>query len=55
MNPGRSIPQKIVDLTGITDAMVADAPPISQVLPEFLAFCGGACCVRIMPISMSAS
>ena len=41
VNPGRSIPQKIVDLTGITDAMVADAPPISQVLPEFLAFCGG--------------
>ena len=41
MDPGRSIPQKIVDLTGITDAMVADAPPISQALPEFLAFCGG--------------
>ena len=41
VNPGRSIAQKIVDLTGITDAMVADAPPISQVLPEFLAFCGG--------------
>ena len=29
--------QKIVDLTGITDAMLRDAPEIEQVLPEFLA------------------
>ena len=40
MNPHRRLSQKIVDLTGITDAMLRDAPEIEQVLPEFLEFCG---------------
>ncbi len=39
INPGRPIPQKIVQLTGITDEMVADKPSIDAVMPEFLAFC----------------
>ncbi len=41
VNPEVPIPQNIVELTGITDEMVADARPISEVLPEFLAFAGG--------------
>ena len=41
VNPGVPIPQNITELTGITDEMVADARPISEVLPEFLDFVGG--------------
>jgi DNA polymerase III epsilon subunit family exonuclease len=41
VNPGRPIPPSISDLTGITDAMVSDAPTIAQVLPEFLQFASG--------------
>ena len=41
VNPGRPLSQKIVDLTGITDSMLQDAPDIETVLPEFLAFCQG--------------
>ena len=40
VNPGKPIPQKIVELTGITDAMVENAPPISVILPEFYDFIG---------------
>jgi len=40
INPERKIPYKIVELTGITDEMVADKPTIDQVLPEFLDFIG---------------
>jgi len=42
VNPGRPIPPDIVELTGITDAMVALAPPVSAVLPGFLDFAAGA-------------
>jgi len=42
VDPQRSIPPKIVELTGITTAMVRDAPPISTVLPMFLEFARGA-------------
>ncbi len=40
VNPGCPIPQNIVELTGITDEMVADCPPIEEVLPRFLEFIG---------------
>lgn len=42
VDPGRSIPPQIVALTGITTAMVCDAPRIESVLPAFLEFSRGA-------------
>jgi DNA polymerase-3 subunit epsilon len=38
VDPGRGIPPLIAVLTGITDLMVASAPPIEEVLPAFLEF-----------------
>lgn len=40
VKPSRPIPYKITKLTGITNADVANAPKISEVLPEFLKFIG---------------
>ncbi len=40
VNPQCPIPQEIVELTSITDEMVADARTIDDVLPEFLEFVG---------------
>ena len=40
VKPSGSIPWNITQLTGITNAMVADAPPIEQVLGEFQEFAG---------------
>jgi DNA polymerase-3 subunit epsilon len=40
VDPGRSIPSFVQHLTGITDDMVAGAPPIADALPRFLAFAG---------------
>ena len=40
VNPGIPIPERITELTGITDEMVAEARTIDQVLPEFLEFAG---------------
>lgn len=42
VDPGRDIPPQIVSLTGITSAMVSDAPRIDAVLPMFLEFARGA-------------
>ena len=40
VDPGRKLEPKIVELTGITDAMLVGAPKIETVLPEFLEFVG---------------
>lgn len=40
VNPEQYIPEKIVELTGITNEMVKDQPTIEKVLPEFLKFVG---------------
>jgi DNA polymerase-3 subunit epsilon len=42
VDPQRAIPPQIVELTGITTAMVRDAPAIAAVLPMFLEFARGA-------------
>ncbi|MBV9513679.1 MAG: DEDD exonuclease domain-containing protein [Mycobacteriaceae bacterium] len=42
VDPGRAIPPQVVQLTGITSAMVCDAPKIDAVLPMFLEFARGA-------------
>lgn len=42
INPGRSIPYLITQLTGINDAMVAKAPRLSQMLPQLEDFVGEA-------------
>lgn len=39
IDPRRQISQRIVELTGITDEMVAGKPDIQEALPEFLKFC----------------
>ncbi len=38
VNPKTPIPFEIINLTGITDEMVLDAPTIDEVLPKFLDF-----------------
>ena len=41
VNPGSAIPERIAALTGISEEMVAGAPPLAEVLPAFLAFARG--------------
>ena len=45
VNPHTAIPPFIAVLTGITNSMVADAPPIESALPAFLEFAPG--CVLV--------
>ena len=40
VRPDERIPPLITALTGISDAMVRDAPPIGEMLPSFLEFVG---------------
>lgn len=40
VNPGRKLEERIVELTGIRDEQLAEAPAISDVLPELLDFVG---------------
>jgi DNA polymerase III epsilon subunit family exonuclease len=40
VNPGEAIPAPATAIHGLTDAMVRDAPPIGQVLPELESLCG---------------
>ncbi|MGF1667406.1 MAG: DEDD exonuclease domain-containing protein [Acidimicrobiia bacterium] len=42
VNPGDAIPAFITVLTGITQSMVVEAPPVEAVIPSFLEFCGDA-------------
>jgi len=42
VNPGLVVPGSVTALTGITDAMLAPAPPLHQVLPALDEFVGGA-------------
>ncbi|MDX1468577.1 MAG: DEDD exonuclease domain-containing protein [Acidimicrobiia bacterium] len=42
VDPGAPIPPSITFLTGITHAMVADAPKVDDILPTFLEFIGNA-------------
>ena len=42
VNPRTPIPFEIEKLTGISDEMVMEEPPIEEVLPRFLEFCEGA-------------
>jgi len=40
VNPGTPVAPFVTRLTGITDEMLADQPPIAEVLPRFLEFVG---------------
>jgi len=41
VDPHRVIPERIVELTGITDEMVSGAPGIEEVLADVIRFCDG--------------
>ena len=40
VNPQKPIPQRVVEVTNITDEMVKDAPTIEEVLPKVIEFLG---------------
>jgi DNA polymerase-3 subunit epsilon len=42
VNPGRPIPLSSTEVHGITEAMLADAPPVPDVVARFHKFCEGA-------------
>ena len=41
VNPQRKLPNDIIELTGITDEMIKDAPTYEKVMPDFFKFCHG--------------
>jgi len=40
VNPGKKLETKIIELTGITDEMLEDAPDMAEVIPQIEAFLG---------------
>jgi len=42
INPGCNVPDKVVEITGITTAMLRDKRTLMEVMPEFAKFCEGA-------------
>ena len=40
VNPGRKLPERIVELTGIHDGELSEAKPIREILPELFIFLG---------------
>ncbi len=40
VNPGRQLEERIIELTGIRDEQLAQAPPVGEVLSEFLELAG---------------
>lgn len=40
LNPGRKLEEKTIELTGITEADLANAPEAAEVIPKLLEFCG---------------
>ncbi len=40
IDPGCTIPERITEITGITDEMVSGKPDIGLVMPQLAAFCG---------------
>ena len=42
IDPGRPVPEKVVEITGITTAMLRGKRTLMQVMPEFAKFCEGA-------------
>ena len=40
INPKKDIPYRVQDVTGITNEMVKDKPPIEEILPKFMDFVG---------------
>ena len=40
VNPGRKVPERITELTGIRDEMLTDVPGISRVIGKCLELCG---------------
>lgn len=42
VNPEKIIPEKVIELTGISNEMVMDKPKIDEILPKFLEFAGDA-------------
>ena len=41
LNPQKKLSEEIINLTGITEEMVKDAPTYEQVMPDFFKFCDG--------------
>lgn len=40
INPGKKLPERIIEITGITDAQLETAPFIEEVFPQFMEFVG---------------